>query len=89
VASVEKKDIPSVSEFMSCFWAMIKMFWIPENSDEYWGGVTDYADKFHKKFNNDFCDEMILSFLDYLDEKFRKEILNEQTTKKSTEKAAK
>lgn len=71
MASVQKADIPEISNFFSEFWMFVKSVWKTEKSDEYWDDVTGKANELIKKYPDNFCKGQILAFLDYLDKKER------------------
>lgn len=69
MASVQKSDIPEISNFFSEFWLFVKSVWKTESADEYWDDVTGRANELIKKYPDNFCKGQVLAFLDYLDKK--------------------
>ncbi len=69
MASVQKSDIPEISNFFSEFWLFVKSVWKTESVDEYWDDVTGRANELIKKYPDNFCKGQVLAFLDYLDKK--------------------
>jgi hypothetical protein len=72
MAGVNKQDIPLEARFMTEFWDMVKKFWIPEDADEYWKGLSDYANRLYEKYPTDFCKGQIVAYAKYLNEKYQK-----------------
>lgn len=56
-------------QFFQDFYKLCQSIWIVEESDEYWDGVINRANKLYKKYPDEFCKGQILAFLDYLDRK--------------------
>lgn len=52
MASVMKKDIPQISEFMQEFWTLTKKYWIPENTDAYWNALISDCQQLSKKYTD-------------------------------------
>ena len=67
MASASKTDIPEIASFMSEFWLLVKKYWIPENSDEYWEDFITESSTLGKKYSHDFCIKQILAFVEYLE----------------------
>lgn len=72
MASVNKQDIPLEAKFMTDFWDMVKKFWIPEATDEYWEVFYNYAIRLYEKYPTDFCKGQIIAYEKYLDKKYQK-----------------
>lgn len=53
MASVKKQDIPQIGAFMSDFWILIKQYWIPENTAEYWDSLVNECSELTKKYQNE------------------------------------
>ena len=45
MGSVRKEDIPEVAKFMPLLWELIKKYYIPEDTDEYWDALIADANK--------------------------------------------
>lgn len=73
MASVQKSDIPEISEFMSDIWSFMKSFWIPEDNEEYWMAVKDASSKILDKHQHDFGKAGVCFVLEYLKWKSEKE----------------
>lgn len=71
MASVQKSDIPEISNFFSEYWLFVKSVWKTESNDKYWDEVTGRANELIKKYPDNFCKGQVLAFLDYLDKKER------------------
>lgn len=72
MASVRKEDIPAIAQFMPDFWALIKKYWITEDSDKYWEDVINECDRLYKKYDCDlFARKMVTAYITYLEEKSR------------------
>ena len=37
------------------YYGLCQKYWEPEDSDEYWYGLTDAAKEFHQKYGTDFA----------------------------------
>lgn len=70
MSGVNKSDIPETAAFMTDFWAFVKKYWIPEDTDSYWLKQHREASEIAKKYDNDkFCEKMLLAYGEYLEEK--------------------
>lgn len=70
MAGVKNNDIKEIFNFMGDFWIMVKDFWIPEDTDEYWQGVKARSDAIIQKYpETRFVEIMIMALEDYLEEK--------------------
>lgn len=63
MASVMKKDIPQISEFMQEFWTLTKKYWIPEDTDTYWSALISDCQKLSKKYTDSFVEDMLIAFI--------------------------
>lgn len=63
MASVMKKDIPQISEFMQEFWTLTKKYWIPENTDAYWNALISDCQQLSKKYTDSFVEDMLIAFI--------------------------
>jgi hypothetical protein len=63
MASVMKKDIPQISEFMQEFWTLTKKYWIPENTDAYWNALISDCQQLSKKYTDSFAEDMLIAFI--------------------------
>ncbi len=72
MASVKKQDIPQIGAFMSDFWILIKQYWIPENTAEYWDSLVDDCTNLMKKYQNErFVVDILAAFVDNREAKMR------------------
>ena len=71
MASVRKEDIPEVAKFMTDFWELIKMYYKPEDTDEYWECFNEDAEKLYTSTDHILCRKMILDLTSYLEGKLR------------------
>lgn len=72
MASVMKKDIPQESAMMGDLWELIKKYYIPEDSEEYWDGVWKDIDGIYRKYYpSELCKKLVLAYLAYLEEKHK------------------
>ena len=73
--------VQSEKEFMRDYWEFRKRFWQPENNEEYYASLVQASEELHRKYNNDYLDQLILVCADDierragLDQKSRKEML--------------
>lgn len=72
MASVKKSDIPREAQMISMFWEMIKEFYIPENTQEYYKAFCKRAKEIDEQCHSRLAQKLILAFADYLDERERK-----------------
>lgn len=70
MAGVCKKDIPEIASFMSDLWELVKHYWNPEDTDEYWNSFVMDARELSEKYNNDpYVNHMLAAFAEYIDKK--------------------
>lgn len=69
MASVTKKDIPQESAMMGDLWELIKKYYIPENTEEYWDSAYKAIYELHVKYPSELCRKLVLGFWGYLEEK--------------------
>lgn len=72
MASVVKSDIPEVAAFMSEYWALMKNYWIAEDTDEYWDAVMKDAGELGRKYDFQFAKESLLVFLNQLEREWKR-----------------
>lgn len=68
MASVTAKDIPQIASFMQDIWGLVKKYWKVENDDKYWEALIKESSALGAKYKHRFCANMILAYLDYLEE---------------------
>ncbi len=66
MASVTKKDIPQESAMMGDLWELIKKYYIPEDSDEYWINAWAAISALRDKYPSELCRQLGLAFWNYL-----------------------
>lgn len=71
MASVTKKDIPQESEMMGDLWELIKKYYIPEETEEYWDDAWNAVYELHVKYPSELCRKLALAFWGYLEDKDR------------------
>lgn len=65
MASVRKQDIPQIGAFMTDLWELIKRYWIPEDTEEYWNSLTGECSRLTRKYQNEqFIVDMLAVFVD-------------------------
>ncbi|MCD8200493.1 MAG: hypothetical protein LUD47_00275 [Clostridia bacterium] len=69
MASVDANKIPEIKKFMEDLWKMIKDFWEPEDTDEYWRAVVDRVDELVGKYGAALCGDMCMSYVSFLENK--------------------
>lgn len=69
MASVSKKDIPSEAKFFPLFWEMVKEFYIPEQSEDYWKAFYQRALEIDRECHSRLGQKLINAFADYIEEK--------------------
>ena len=69
MASVTKNDIPNESRMMSMLWEMIKDYYLPEASEEYYQKFCQSAREIDKQCNSRLGQKLIIAFGEYLEEK--------------------
>lgn len=73
MASVKKSEIPEIAAFMTEFWSFVKKYWIVEECDEYWAQLVEEADEMFKRYPDEFCKRQVVSYVDYLSAKLKKD----------------
>lgn len=64
MASVTKQDIPQIAAFMQDLWALVKKYWIPEDTPEYWNALTDDCSDLAREYQNErFVVDMLAAFV--------------------------
>lgn len=63
MAGVTKQDIPQIAAFMQDFWALVKKYWIPEKTDDYWEGLTDDCLRLSQTYTDSFVEGMLIAFV--------------------------
>lgn len=71
MASVTKEEIPEVAKFMPQFWELIKKYYKPEDTDEYWESFNADSEKLYMSTDHILCRQMILDLTSYLEGKLR------------------
>lgn len=65
MASVTRQDIPQVAAFMQDFWTLVKKYWVPEDTAEYWNSLIDKCSELTRKYQNEqFVVDMLVVFVD-------------------------
>ena len=72
MASVVKSDIPEVAAFMSEYWALMKNYWIAEDTDEYWDAVMKDSGELGRKYDFWLAKKLILDFLEQLEREWKR-----------------
>ena len=71
MASVTKQDIPNEAKMISMFWEMIKDYYLPEATEEYYQKFCQSAREIDKQCNSRLGQKLINAFGEYLDEKYK------------------
>lgn len=69
MASVTKNDIPQESAMMGDLWELIKKYYIPEDTEEYWDNALKAVCELHARYPSKLCRKLGLAFLGYLEDK--------------------
>ena len=72
MASVTASEIPHMKDFMKDFWEFMKSYWTVENTQEYLYGMLDAASALSVKYRNDASDALIMAFVNYQSDIYRK-----------------
>lgn len=70
MAGVKKKDIPNEAEMFVMLWELIKDFWLPEDTDEYYRQFNERANEIVNKTHSELGKVLILALSEFLDKKF-------------------
>lgn len=67
----EQKFTKGSEEWMmfNDFWKLCQSFWIPEDTDEYWGGLHDALTTFGNKYGR-FAKKLSLAYMNEMERKF-------------------
>lgn len=52
MASIQAKEIPEESRFMTDFWSFRKKFYLPESTIKYWQELANAADDLSQKYGD-------------------------------------
>lgn len=70
MASVTKNDIPQEANMMTELWALIKDYYIPEEStSDYWKELGDKCNEIYRNCPTQLTYHLVHGFLDYIQEK--------------------
>ena len=69
MASVTKEEIPDVARFMTDFWNLLKKYYKPEDTDEYWDNLLDDSEILYNSTQDRLCRQMVLDLSGYLEGK--------------------
>lgn len=61
MASIEQKDIPIESRFMTDFWQFRKKFWCGEGNETFWAELVDAANGLAEKYKSPYTEALILA----------------------------
>lgn len=68
MASVTKEDIPEIARFMSDFWQLVKKYWKPDGTDQYWDALNEEQQQIAQKYDNHlFVIQMLCALTNYLE----------------------
>lgn len=74
MASIQAKEIPEESRFMTDFWNFRKKFYLPESTDEYWQELVNAADDLSQKYGNKkYYRDLIIACCTDIDKRYREE----------------
>ena len=69
MASVTKNDIPQEANMMTDLWNLIKEFYIPEDTEEYWLDLNEKCNQIYKDCPSRLTFHLLYGFRNYLEEK--------------------
>ena len=73
MAGVKKIDIPNEAKMIEMFWKMIKDFYIPEDTEQYYQDFSDRAREIDKECKSMLGQKLILAYAEFLEEKYKGE----------------